>query len=359
MIGDRAKRVADWTRAEVRELKPYYKAPLEGDPLRLDQNTNLRGPNPAIATVDARKLDAAQYPSRDADGLLDALAAFHAIPPEHFVAGNGGDELLELLVKAFGEAGSTLAVPAPTYSLYPGIAKGAGLRFKAVPTKGGFATLDVEALAATKPRMVWVANPNNPTGARYNGGDLERLLAAIDGVVLVDEAYIEYAGLKHSLLKRVEEFDNLVVLRTFSKAYGLAGLRIGYLAANLELATRLRLVKPPFNVNVYSEAVAVAALDGQEWVDEGVAAVRAERERMASGLKGLGFRVHPSEANFLLTDPPIDAGELLLALRKAGILARTFPTTAGLGRTIRFTVGEPRHTDRLLAALKAIVQAAR
>ena len=353
----RAQRVAGWTRSEVRDLKPYYKAPLEGDPLRLDQNTNLRGPNPAIAKVDARKLDATQYPSRDADDLLSALADFHGLPAEHFIAGNGGDELLELLVKAFGDAGSTLTVPAPTYSLYPGIAKGAGLRYKPVPTKGGFATLDVEAIAATNPRMVWVANPNNPTGARYNGGDVERLLAAIDGVVLVDEAYIEYAGLKHSLLKRVEEFDNLVVLRTFSNAYGLAGLRIGYLAANRELATRLLLVKPPFNVNVYSEAVAVAALDEQEWVDEGVRSVRAERERLSAGLKALGFRVHPSEANFVLTDPPIDAGELLLALRKAGILARTFPTTPGLERTIRFTVGEPEHTDTLLWGLESILKA--
>lgn len=353
---ERAKRVAGWTRPEVREMKPYYKAPLAGNPLRLDQNTNLRGPNPAIATVDAARLDAAQYPSRDADDLLAALSDFHGLPAELFTAGNGGDELLELLVKAFGETGSTLAVPAPTYSLYPAIAKGAGLRFKEVPTKGGFAKLDIQAIAATKPRMVWVANPNNPTGARYNGGDLEALLSTIDGVVLVDEAYIEYAGLKHSLLPRVEEFDNLVVLRTFSKAYGLAGLRIGYLAANRELSARLRLVKPPFNVNLYSEAVAVAALSAQEWVDDGVRSVRAERERLAAGLKALGFRVHPSEANFLLTDPPVDAGELLLALRKAGILARTFPTTAGLERTIRFTVGEPQHTETLLGALSAIVK---
>jgi histidinol-phosphate aminotransferase len=357
-MSDRQTRVASWIRPEVKDLKPYYKAPLEGNPLRLDQNTNLAGPNPAVAKVDARRLDATQYPSRDADDLLQALSDFHGLPVEHFTAGNGGDELLELLVKAFGDPGSVLAVPSPSYSLYPAIAKAAALRYKAVPTKGGFGALDVEALAAAKPRMVWVANPNNPTGARYNSGDIERLLAAVDGVVLVDEAYIEYAGLKHSLLRRVEEFDNLVVLRTFSKAYGLAGLRIGYLAANRELAAKLLLVKPPFNVNVYSEAVAAAALDEQEWVDAGVKAVRAERERMAAGLKRLGFRVHPSEANFLLTDPPVDSGELLLALRKAGILARTFPTTPGLERTIRFTVGLAEHTDALLAALARIVKEA-
>jgi histidinol-phosphate aminotransferase len=355
----RLDRVAGWTRPVVRELKPYYKAPLQGSPLRLDQNTNLAGPNPAIATVDASRLDAAQYPSRDADDLLAALSRFHGIPAGHFIAGNGGDELLELLVKAFGDPGSVLAVPAPSYSLSPGIAKAAGLKFKPVPTTASFSTLDVEAIAATKPRMVWVANPNNPTGARYNGGDVERLIAAVDGVVLVDEAYIEYAGLKHSLLTRVEEFDNLVVLRTFSKAYGLAGLRIGYLAANLELAQRLTLVKPPFNVNVYSEAVAIAALEEQEWVDSGVKAVRAERERMAAMLKGLGFRVHPSEANFLLTDPPLDSSELLLALRRHHILARTFPTTAGLERTIRFTVGGRRETDLLAVALKAILAEAK
>lgn len=359
MTADRGKRVAAWTRPELRDLKPYYKAPLDGDPLRLDQNTNLAGPNPAIAKVDPARLDMAQYPGRDADRLLAALADFHGLPAEHFVAGNGGDELLEILVKAFGEPGAVLAVPAPTYSLYPAIAKQAGLRYKAVPTKGGFGTLDVDGLAATKPRMVWVANPNNPTGARFDSGDLERLLAAVDGVVLVDEAYIEYAGLRHSLLRRVEEFDNLVVLRTFSKAYGLAGLRVGYLAANRALADRLRLAKPPFNVNVYSEAVAVAALDGQEWVDAGVKAVREEREAMAAALKRLGFRVHPSEANFLLTDPPLDAGELLLRLRRRGILARTFPTTPGLERTLRFTVGRPRETEALTGALQAILQEAK
>jgi histidinol-phosphate aminotransferase len=353
----RAARVAAWTRPELRDLKPYYKAPLEGHPLRLDQNTNLSGPNPALAKVNPTSLDAAQYPGRDADALLAALCEFHGLPEDRFLAGNGGDELLEILVKAFGEPGSVLAVPAPTYSLYPAIAKAAGLRYKPVPTKGGFTQLDVEGILAAKPRMVWVASPNNPTGVRFNGGDLERLIAGVEGIVLVDEAYIEYAGLKHSLLPRVDEFDNVVVLRTFSKAYGLAGLRVGYLAANADLADRLRLAKPPFNVNVYSEAVAVAALQEQEWVDAGVKAVRQERERLAAALKQLGFRVHPSEANFLLTDPPLDAGELLLRLRKEGILARTFPSTPGLERTIRFTVGGPAETDRLVAALTRIKEA--
>jgi histidinol-phosphate aminotransferase len=242
--------------------------------------------------------------------------------------------------------------------LYSFYAKLAGMKFQPIATRGGFAQLDVEALVAAKARLTFIANPNNPTGARFAGGEIERVLEGTDGVVVIDEAYIEYAGLRHSLLSRLDEFDNLVILRTFSKAYGLAGLRIGWLAANEALTKRLRLVKPPFNLNLYSEAVAIAALEEQEWVDQGVSEVRQERERLAAKLKTLGFRVHPSEANFLLVDPPMDVSVLQKGLQAKGILARTFHGNAALERSIRFTVGQPQHTDQLVAALQAILGAA-
>lgn len=351
MTADRRTRVEGWTRKEVARLKPYYKAPLAGDPLRLDQNTNLMGNNPALANVRLADLDLTQYPTRDADALRLALADFHGLPDDRFVCGNGGDELLDILCKAFGAPGATIATPWPSYSLYPHVAEVAGLRFKPVPTKRGFAELDVDALLAAKPRIVVVATPNNPTGTRFATGELERLAAGLDGVLVVDEAYIEYAGLKHSFLPRVEAFDNVVVLRTFSKAYGLAGLRVGYLAANEHLARMLNAAKAPFNVGVAAEAVACAALDEQAWVDTGVKAVRAERDRLEHELAKAGFKVHPSEANFLLTEPPAGASETQDELRKRGILARTF-TDAALQRCLRFTVGGPQHTDRLVAALK-------
>lgn len=348
-----------WTRKAVRELKPYYNAPLEGNPLRLDQNTSLRGPNPAIAKVDPIRLDFTQYPTRDGDRLIAALADFHGIPEECITLGNGGDELFDLLVKAFGDAGTTMATPWPSYGLYQFYAAISGMKFAPIATRGGFAHIDVEAIVAAKPRLTFIANPNNPTGARFAGGEIERLLKAVDGVVLVDEAYIEYAGLKHSFLPRLAEFDNLVILRTFSKVHGLAGLRIGWLAANPDLSRRLRLVKPPFNLNVYSESVAIAALDEQAWIDDGVREVRDERERLARALAALGLRVHPSEANFLLCDVPgddgaADAGELQGALRARGILARTFSGSEALRRSIRFTVGRRTDSDRLVAALKEI-----
>jgi histidinol-phosphate aminotransferase len=351
----RMERIEGWVRAPVRSLKPYYKAPEVEGALRLDQNTNLVGTNPVLADLRAGAAET-QYPGRDADHLLAALADFHGHLPDNFLAANGGDEALDILVKAFGEAGATIVTPTPSYSLYPFYPKLAQMKHVEVPLRAGFAELDVAAILAAKPRIVLLASPNNPTGNRFPSDQVQRLIDETDGVVVVDEAYIEYAGLKHSLLPRIESHDNLVVLRTFSKAYGLAGLRIGVLAANRDLMGRLRLVKPPFNLSTFSERAAMAALDGQAWVDAGVRMVRAERERMATHLRKLGFRVHPTDANFLLTDPPMDAGELLLALRAKGILARTFPNTPAVRHCIRFTVGRPEHTDQLVAALQAILR---
>lgn len=355
MSASRGQRVSAWTRPEVRSLKPYYKAPADEGCLRLDQNTNLLGPNPVLERIRPGDADAAQYPSRDSDGLLAALAGFHGDRPDNFLVANGGDETLDILVKCFGEPGSVFATPIPSYSLYPFYPRMMGMHLAQVPTREGFAALDVEAILAAKARLTIIASPNNPTGNRFPSDQVERIVEGSEGVVVVDEAYIEYAGLKHSLLPQIESHDNLVVMRTFSKAYALAGLRIGVLAANRELMARLRLAKPPFNLNVHSERVAIAALQEQAWVDAGVQTVRAERERLVAKLKGLGFRVHPSDANFLLTEPPMDAGELLLALRRRGILARTFPASPPVRHCIRFTVGGPQHSDALVAALREIL----
>lgn len=348
----RAERVLQWTRPNLRALKPYYKAPLDGSPLRLDQNTNLYGRNPALDAVTPP--DADQYPTRDADDLLAALADFHGLRPEHFVVGNGSDEILDLLTKTFTAPGQTLACPMPSYSLYPFYAQLQDLRVQQVRLNSKYG-LDVEGLLAAEADLTLIATPNNPTGNVPDEADLERLLAQSTGVVVLDEAYIEYAGLGKSWLSRVEEYDNLGVMRTFSKAYGLAGLRIGYLAGNTDLIERLRLVKPPFNLNTYSEAVAVAAIDRQEWVDDVVAQTRLERTRLAEALTQRGFKVHPSDANFLLTEHAEDPAVIHGGLRDRGVLVRTFPGKEGLERKVRFGIGRPEHTDRLLAALDEVL----
>lgn len=345
---ERREKVQAWTRPSVRGMKPYYKAPLEGNPLRLDQNTNLWGPNPVLERIVAPPVD--QYPTRDADDLMAALATTYALSPDHFVAGNGSDEALDLLTKAFTDQGQVLAAPSPSYSLYPFYARLQDLTMKQVPLRSKF-QLDVDGLLATEAALTVVPSPNNPTGNAFATDDLQRLIEESDGIVVIDEAYAEYAD--HSFIHDVDDHDNLVVMRTFSKAYGLAGLRIGYLAANPDLVERLRLVKPPFNLNTYSEAVAVAALHESAWMQGVVADTIAERERMAAMLKTHGLRPHPSDANFILCHTGDDPGRLNAHLRSKGILARTFPGVDGLEQCIRFTVGMPEHTDQLGETLEA------
>lgn len=346
----RRERVLAMTRSAVRDLKPYYSAPVAGRPLRLDQNTNLYGRNPVLDQVPVPDLD--QYPSRDSDGFLAALAEWHGLSSEHFVVGNGSDEILDLLTKAFASPGDTLTTPWPSYSLYPFYAKLQDLQLNQVPMGKRF---DADAVLARESAITILATPNNPTGQRIARGELERVIEESPGVVVVDEAYIEYAGLGHSLVSDVDAYDNLAIMRTLSKAYGLAGLRVGYLVGNPELIERLRLVKPPFNLNRYAEEVAIAALSEQSWVDDVVRATICERERLAAALPGLGFRTTPSDANFLLAEHAMEPIEIVAALRERGILIRHFPGIAGLERNVRFGIGRPEHTDRLLTALADVV----
>ncbi len=357
---DRAARVAAWTRQAVQDLQPYYQAPLQGSPLRLDQNTNLLGPNPVLQAIQVQNLGVDQYPTRDSDILRAALARHHGrgLAAENFACTNGSDEALDLLCRTFTEPGCTLATTRPGYSLYPFYAKVHDLAFEDVPLAGSFGSwrLDVDRLLAAAARLTIVASPNNPTGNAFATNDLERLVQESPGIVVIDEAYIEYATDRKSFLPYVEHFDNLVVLRTFSKAHGLAGLRVGYLAANSDLMQRLLLAKPPYNLNLIAEHAAAASLD-EPWVARGVATVQAEREHLEEALRQRGFKVQPSDSNFLLTLPPIghDAGALYLGLKQRGILARTFPNKPMVQDTIRFTVAGPDETSRLLHALDEVL----
>ncbi len=338
----REARVMAWTRPAVRALKPYYQAPVAGDPLRLDQNTNLFGPNPALLQATTPPMD--QYPSRDADRLLAALAEHHGLSPAHFCVGNGSDEVLDLITKAFGGRETTLATLQPPYSLYPFYATLQEMEF--------VVARDAESLIEEGAKITILASPNNPTGQSVPDHVIESLL---DGdLVVVDEAYGDYAD-HPSWLSRVDEFDNLLVMRTFSKAYGLAGARVGYVAGNPDLIARLLLVKPPFNLNSWSEDLAVRALAEQDWLGQVVAETKVQRERLEGGLAKRGFRVTPSQANFVLADHTVDPAHIAHGLKRQAILVRTFPGRPGLEQAVRFGVGTADHVDRLLAALDEVL----
>ncbi|MBW3582136.1 MAG: histidinol-phosphate aminotransferase family protein [Euryarchaeota archaeon] len=345
-------------RRSIHHLAPYYRAPRE-PLLRMDQNTNLVGRNPTLGRIGLDRLEFNQYPTRDADDLIAGLESHYALPEGSVLAGNGSDEILDIVLKGFTDPGDSLVVPSPSYSLYPFYAALHDLRFEEVPLDLDHRT-DMDGLLAAAGKVTLVASPNNPTGGAVPRDDLVRLVEEAPGLVVVDEAYIEYAD-EGTLLPLVTSQRNLVVMRTFSKAYALAGARLGWLAAHPDTTAVLGLVKPPFNVNVVTEAIGLQALKEQAFVEEGVAVVRSERPRLAAALAERGFEVVPSDANFLLTFPPdgLDGPVLAERLHAAGIAARIFPRVARLARAIRFTVGPRADNERLLSTLDQVLGARR
>lgn len=349
--------VAD-RRKSIRSLKPYYQAPTQ-PMLRLDQNTNLTGPNPAIARLDATKQDLSLYPTRDADPLLEAIEARHRLQPGSVVCTNGSDEALDLILKAYTEPGDTLQVPDPSYSLYPFYAALHGLEFKKQPLGDDWLP-DVDTLVAEPAKVTLIASPNNPTGRALDRDRLDQLIDNATGLVVIDEAYAEYHD-REGLLARTETARNLIVIRTFSKAYALAGTRLGWLAAHPDTMEALKLVKPPFNVGLLTQELGLMALQEQDFVEQSVATVRTQRDALQQALTGLGFTVIDSDANFLLCFPGDDQPDgptLNEQLRTQGIAARVFPNHPRLKRAIRFTIGKPEHTQRLTMALNTILQKA-
>ncbi len=343
-------------RASIRTLRPYYKAPTE-PLLRLDQNTNLTGPNPAIARLDAARDDLSLYPTRDADPLVAALEKHHDLPPESVTCTNGSDEALDLIFKAYTEPGDTLLVVDPSYSLYPFYAALHALEYEKADAKQDWRP-DLDALLTRPAKVTLVASPNNPTGRAAGRDELERFIMASQGLVVIDEAYAEYHDAE-GLLPLIREHRNLIVMRTFSKAYALAGIRLGWLAAHPDTTEALRLVKPPFNVGLTTERLGILALEEQDFVHRSVDTVKTQRPRLQTGLQELGYHVVPSDANFLLAFPAEDAPDgprLVGHLREHGIAARSFGDHPRLKRAIRFTIGTSEHTDTLLAALEKILK---
>lgn len=340
----------DTVRRRAGDFPPYYEAPA-GTHKRYDQNVNLLGPHPAVRES-LRLDDAHLYPHRDNRPLMESIGAAFGLTPDHFWVGNGSDEVLDLAIRLFLEPGQRLVVPTPSYSMYPHLARLNRVEYVGVATNDQFQTTASKLLAA-KPDLILVCNPNNPTGTLFDPRLVGELLESFEGPVLVDEAYAEFSGT--TLLPLVDRFPNLLISRTLSKAYGLAGLRIGFGAAHPEVADFVRRAKPPFSVNVASERVAGRALKDRTHVEHAIATIARERERLAAGLKELGFHVVPSHANFLLTLPPIPCEELYARLKEKNVLARLYRHEPALRDHVRFTVGTAADTHGLLEALGLIL----
>jgi len=357
----------------IRDMQPYApivpfevlskrlgRAPHEI--VKLDANENPYGASPRALDAVAASRDLHIYPDPDQTELRHAVAAFVGVPMEHIICGAGADEVIDLLARAFVEPGDTLVDLPPTFGMYKWEADMLGARYVTVPRRADF-SVDVEATVGAveasagrgeRPKILFVANPNNPDGSVTARRDLLRLLD-LPLLVVVDEAYIDFSR-EESLAPLVPERSNLVVLRTFSKLAGMAGLRVGYGLLPLPVIKHIWKVKQPYTPNVAGTVAALAALSDRSWLDATVKRLVAERERLEAALAELDWLAPlPSHTNFVLCR--VGGGRQARAvkngLERQGVLVRYFDRE-GLQDCIRISVGRPEHTDALMAGLRAL-----
>ena len=301
------------------------------------------------ATNDTLRL----YPDPTAQALCNAIATAHDVPVDHVFVGNGSDEVLDIIFKTFMEAGETVVAPYPSYSLHGFFVKINGGRFVTVDLEDGF-RLDPDALLEARGKIIILCTPNNPTANSFDARAVERVVREHDGPVIVDEAYGEFA--ESSFMPLVEDYENLIVTRTFSKAYGMAGIRVGYMASNLAMAEQLQKIKIPYSLNRVSEQAAIAALSDREYVDRSVELVRRERGRLSDGLVSLGLKPFPSQSNFVLFKCPVPSSEVVSRLASKGVLIRDFGKQRRLENCARTTVGTEELNSMLLSKLKEVME---
>ena len=327
--------------------------------VKLDANENPYGPSPRVREALARLCHVHIYPDPASRLLRGALADFVGVPVDNLLAGAGADELIDLTMRLFLLPGDAIINCPPTFGMYTFDAAISGARVIPVPRRSDF-SLDVDRIEAAAerhhPKLIFVACPNNPDGSWLPDLELERLLA-LPLVVVLDEAYVEFAGRELSRIRRVPDRDNLIVLRTFSKLAGLAGLRVGYGAFPTALMPHLWKIKQPYNVSVSASTAALAALEDLPWLEDKVALIVAERTRLVRLLAGMPhLQPYPSRSNFILCRVlGCEARQLKLALERKGILIRHFDKP-GLSDHIRITVGRPEDTDAAIAALAAALE---
>ena len=333
-----------------------YEAPEEGreGKLRLDFNENTIGCSPAVLRA-IRKVtpeQLAMYP--EYEKTVRRLAASFAVRPSEMLLTNGVDDALRLLMEVFIEPGDSVLVPEPTFSMYRFFSQVAGARIIAVRYDDAMnfpLEETLRELARSSPHILFIANPNNPTGTLLDEAALARILdAARRTLVLIDEAYFEFSGL--TVLPWIRRRPNLIVSRTFSKAAGLAALRIGALFARSDVIAAMRRAFTPYPVNSLALTAAEAALGDRKFLRAYIDDVRESRDRLARGLEQLGARVFPSAANFVLADFGPGGTRLVKRLARRGILVRDRASDFGRDGFIRITAGTVPQTQRLLKAIK-------
>ena len=346
-------------RPDIRAMAAYTPGEQVRDCIKLNTNECATGPSPAVWAAlsnlpkgsDSLRL----YPDPTSTGLREVAASCFDVAAEQVLVGNGSDDCLTVIYRAFLTKGDRVAYPWPTYGLYDTLAALQGIEVAHVDYRITETTWELpEALARQGAKLLIVANPNNPSATLTPVDELRRLADRHDGIMVVDEAYIDFAPSGSSLLPHLDQHPNLIVLRTFSKSYSLAGARLGLLFANAQIVAELTKVKDSYNVNYMSQQVGIAALNDRDHHRNLVRATIAERQRMEHGLARLGWTWPQSAGNFILCEVGHRAQELYLGLKARGILVRWW-NKPELNTKLRITVGLPEHTDLLLRHLTELV----
>lgn len=351
--------------ATSEQVAERYGMPLE-DVARFDLNTSPDPPDLAARVLAAGRFETplSEYPPSDYRRLVEAAAARYGVGTDELLVGAGADEVLDLVAKAFLPPGGSAVIPTPTYAMYRVLTDQRPGRSVVVPRRPaveGYA-LDVPAVreAARDTHLVWLCSPNNPTGLAEPDGAIPTLLYGIaadaaagerrPAVVVLDEAYAEFAG--RSLLGLRSAYPRLVVVRTASKAYALAGLRVGFAIARRETLAEIEPYRPPGSVATTSVTVVTEALRDPTVLDANLARVERERRRLADGLVSVGWAVCPSVTNFVLVDfgTPERASRIAEGLLRRGLVPRTFGAGHPLASHLRLTIRDERDDDRLIAA---------
>jgi histidinol-phosphate aminotransferase len=354
----------------VRDLSPYVPGKpieelarqyglVESDIVKLASNENPRGPS---AKVQRAIADAAagvtRYPDGNGFALKTALAVRFKVALDQIILGNGSNDVLELATQAFLRPGDQAVYSQHAFAVYPLATQARGATGIEVPARDlGHDLSAMRAALTSRTRIVFVANPNNPTGTWLPPAELREFIAAVppDVLIVLDEAYNEYLepSQQADSMAWLDRHPNLLVSRTFSKAYGLAGLRVGYGLADAAVADMLNRVRQPFNVNSVAQAAAVAALGDTAYVEESARLNRAGLAQLTQGLDAMGVRHVPSHGNFLLVHVGT-AGAVYEALLRQGVIVRPV-ANYGLPEHLRVSVGLPAENQRFLAALRVVL----
>jgi histidinol-phosphate aminotransferase len=343
-------------RKNIEATEGYVPGEQPTDPsvIKLNTNENPYPPSPKVMEA-VRQIGPEQlrrYPHPLANPFRDKAAEIFGITRDMIICGNGMDDILNMTVRAFSGPEAALVFPVPTYTLYGVLAAIQASMVKEVPWGTDY-QLPFDALVQARGRVTYLANPNAPTGTLVPLDEVARLADALDGVLCVDEAYVDFADMNCLELARTR--PNVLVMRTLSKGYSLAGLRFGYAVGDANLISGLMKVKDSYNADAIAIAAATAAIADQEYHKQTRRKVIQERQRLASALAELGMPALPSQSNFLFARcTRLGAAELYERLKARGILVRYFKSP-GINDRVRITIGTPEQNDALIAALREMV----